>query len=126
MSSSLYLEYLKSRYDIPDGWAIYKWKGVGRPSRYELTGIVPRLYTRGPRKGMPNYGGGDKTTKATYTVILTEYDAWCEQWERDNQSCMACLGIGLVVASRHIVGVTEYCVGADCPRCAGTGVAPHE
>lgn len=99
-----------------EGWEPYAWERVGEDVM--LTGGIPRLLTRGPRKGQRTWDG-----KGT-SVVVTRGEESAEEarYVAETGNCGKCQGDGKVFASWSIADGTKY---RECKPCTGTGkVAP--
>jgi hypothetical protein len=79
--------YARSVYGFPPDWSAWLYQSI-RPdddwSRngnlddlFQVTGAVCPLYTRGPKKGKPNYKKLDPATKKTVTFTKRAFIEWC-------------------------------------------------
>lgn len=79
--------YVRSVNNLPFDWSIWLYKTI-RPdddwSRHgtlddliQVTGAVCPFYTRGPKKGTPNYKKKDPATKKTFTFTKRAFVEWC-------------------------------------------------
>lgn len=98
--------------NTPD-WRVYRVECV-EPNGFLLTGAVTPLYTRGKRKGTPNWQKRDKRTERRVAVSRAEHTAFCEAWEKDNGLCSQCHGSKTIV--RGWVKDHGYTY-VPCPRC---------
>jgi hypothetical protein len=94
-----------------EGWEPYKYERVG--DDLVLTGSVPRILTRGPRKGKRKWEG-----KGTSVVVTrAEVDAQSARYIAETGNCPECYGEGEVFSSWHKdEGVTKK----QCPDCKGS------
>lgn len=91
---------------------------------FEVSGAVYPLYTRGSKKGKPNYSKADKSTKKTVTFTPEEHNVFVERWETENNICMMCQGKGSYATS-WAIGKGAYNF-KTCERCNGTGIVNHQ
>ena len=97
-------------------WEYFAWERIGETDDLIVTGGVPRLMTRGPRKGKKTWDGArDKVV-----VTRAEIDAAHLAYESETGKCFKCTDgqawCGWSAADGH-----RY---KDCSRCNATGVAP--
>lgn len=94
------------------GWEPFQWQAAGNDSI--LTGGIPSLLTRGPRKGRKTWDG-----KGT-SVVVTRDEVIAEQmrYMAETGNCARCYGTGEVFASWHHIEGTKL---KPCTTCAGTG-----
>ena len=102
--------------NIP-GWEPYRWERVGSDSVL-ITGGVPRLITRGPRKGELTWAG---CVSQSEVVTNAERAAEYARYEQDTGGCGECMSTGRRPGSPRDVNHPKYTV---CPRCQGSTKAP--
>lgn len=97
----------------PDGFMFYAWHCLDA-SIVKMTGCVPtRNYTRGKRKGQPDYGSGP--AKVVY-VAEVEVKAEYARYEAETGHCGECMGEGHVFAGWSVDAGTKH---RTCPKCNG-------
>lgn len=101
---------------LPEGWEVFRFQRMG-PDATLLTGGVPRILTRGPRKGRKQWSGGHLTVAVTDAEVAAEH----ARYEATTGHCGDCFSTGRVW-DRWSAG--EGSSTKPCARCAGTGVAP--
>jgi len=99
------------------GWEPYRWAVVGSDT-VAVTGGIPRLLTRGPRKGQKTWDGPGQTEYVT----RAEQDAEFVRYENDTGRCGECFGSGEKLKSWHHIDGATY---MPCPRCNGSKEAPR-
>jgi len=109
------------KYQLDPDWRAFKFET--HDTYYSLTGAVcTEKYKSGKRKGKPNWSKRDKSTEATYTVSMSDYESWVKAWEKLTGLCSRCIGEGKTVnkISKQPDGtfLSEY---KDCPKCNGSG-----
>lgn len=99
-----------------EGWEPFKYEMIGKDSL--ITGGVPRILTKGPRKGRKTWDG------AGTAVVVTkdEVEAEAARYTAETGNCATCYGEGKVFASWHHIEGTTY---RECNVCTGTGKAPQ-
>lgn len=104
-------------YHKPDGWKWFSLDAHNKPDDYiEVVGCVPvGVITRGPRKGEPKWGPGEKVWMRRSEIELVK-----RQWEAGTGKCSNCCGRGQVVWSVSVTDGKKY---RECSRCDGTGAA---
>lgn len=83
-----------------------------------IKGGVPRLITRGSRKGKKTW---DKGSSQTVLVSFDDIDRERQRYEAETGRCGECYGEARVVIAAGSCG-TKY---KPCPECNGTGLAPN-
>lgn len=93
----------------------------GDPIYIEVTSIesVPN-FTRGPRKGSPNYGNAKG--KKRHAIQLDQVEQIKGTYELSTGKCVDCFGSGKVIASISCGSATYN----QCGRCRGAGQATKE
>lgn len=99
-----------------EGWEPYRWEKIARDA-IAVTGGIPRLLTRGPRKGKKTWDGKGTTEVVTYAEMEMEF----KRYEEETGKCGDCLGEGREFAGWHHIEGTKY---RPCRRCNETGKAP--
>lgn len=98
------------------GWEPYAWETIGTDG-IKVTGGIPRILTRGNRKGQKKWDGkGD-----IVIVVKYEIDAEESRYETETGKCHNCMGTGDVVAGVSVETGTRY---KPCNRCNGSGASP--
>lgn len=98
-------------------WQICVWERVGDGNDCLVKGAVPRLLTRGKRKGEPTWRG---IPMRSAVVTQMEINAELEAFEAGTGYCAHCFGSGQTFKSWNHETGTVY---QDCPQCDGTGLA---
>lgn len=105
---------------MPPGWRWTRWRRSDDDSGAGIvTGAVPqRVFTRGPRKGEPDWRGA--THEATIVITKADEMARLERWEAETGECSRC------DAGREVIGWSKESgvKTRSCVRCRGTGKAP--
>ena len=107
------------------GWKPYIYsraEETAPPGFMKLTGIVPGIYKKGPKKGQENWDTGDPATRKTIFVSDAQSAKFAEEWERTTGRCVVCAGDGKTIRSCSAIDGTKY---EDCKNCNGTGVSPE-
>lgn len=124
MRDTLYEVHVREKYGLPAAWKAYRFEilphSQSAKAWIQLTGIVAPAKTRGARKGDPNWGKGDPSTRQVLTIAVVEHDEWLRGWENKTGKCHSCQGEGKELASCGIHGTTYR----TCYRCGGTGWKP--
>lgn len=97
------------------GWEPYEFECIGSDA-VALTGGVPRLLKRGPRKGKQTWDGKGTTEVVTQSELKTEQD----RYESQTGKCGKCMGSGKLYAGWNSVDGTKY---RTCNPCGGSGTA---
>lgn len=113
----------RERAGMPDDWRAFRYSWMppgGKPLYLEVVGAVAPIYTRGDRKGTPNFKRRDVSTERTVYLTPAEMDAWEKRWEHQTGACRHCAGSGerLVSWSRDSGTKTR-----PCEDCGGSGIA---
>jgi len=111
-------EVARRKVNGPDGWEICVWKRIGDGRDFVVEGGVPRILTRGPRKGRKRWDGPRLKT----VVTGAEIDAEHARYEAETGNCGDCGGKGEVFASWS---VTDGTMMRPCQRCNATGKTPN-
>ena len=103
-----------------DGWQWFAVEVIGRPTGKGeadrlVEGGVPTIVSRGKNKGQRRW---DRKTATRVVVTGDEIRAECERYEREEQKCERCYGLGQVLASWSATGGWT---SRSCGKCAGTG-----
>jgi len=106
---------------MPDEWRAYRWEAKSADVLVVTGCIVTATYTRGPRKGRPNFDKRDKATDLPVVITRTEHAAFCQAWEAETGRCHACQGNGTECYGWSKAAGSRY---RDCKRCNATGNAP--
>lgn len=110
---SFYEMVARKKLDAPPDWQACNFKVIGVDTLLE--GAVPKIRTRGPRKGQPTWRG----MKLQQVVVTqAELDAERKLYEKTTGNCSECTGSGEVVWSVSSTEGTKY---RPCPKCAATG-----
>lgn len=96
-----------------EGWSPFKYQLIGDDS--VITGGIPRIITRGPRKGRKTWDGEGTSV----VVTRAEVEAEAQRFASETGKCSRCYGKGEVFHSWHHKEGTTY---RQCSSCAGTGV----
>jgi hypothetical protein len=114
MSATLLEAHAREKLGEHETWRVFRWHSEW--AVYTLTGKRVRCFTRGPRKGAPNW----KTPGESRSVHITraEHDDWCKRWSQRTGLCARCSGTGNVLRRWSRQTGTEY---RPCPDCNGTG-----
>lgn len=100
-----------------NGWKTYKWQAAGRDN--VLTGRKPGgLFTRGPRKGKPNYRHKDSGPISVIVVSEAELFETAKRYEDEIGKCWNCKGHGEGFAGWS---AKEGVRLKPCKRCSATG-----
>lgn len=105
--------------DIP-GWEPWFYERVG--GGLIIKGGIPRLISKGPRKGKKTWD-----PKESQTVVVTpeEVEREYQRYEAETGKCGECFGDGKVVASAGVSGTTyrecKVCGGSGKAKCVGPG-----
>lgn len=84
----------------------------------KLTGAVAPLFTRGPRKGEPNFKKSDPATRREVFLPVEEHKAWVEEWEKKTGLCSHCQGKGQRPAGWSAETGSWF---KSCGACGGSG-----
>lgn len=112
-------EVARRKVNGPEGWEICGWERLGDGRDFVVEGGVPRLLTRGPRKGHKRWDGPRLKT----VVTGAEIDAEHARYEADTGNCGDCGGTGEVLAGWSAKDGTKL---EPCPRCGATGKTPND
>jgi len=115
-------QHAKELLGMPSDWEIYSWEQIGNHPNYwglKVSGGVPRILTRGPRKGKKSWRSC--AFDAAVTIRHEAHNAWLAAWEGDTGHCCDCEGTGQRVASWSRETGHEY---KPCKRCDASGIAP--
>jgi hypothetical protein len=98
----------------------WMWCNLQRigPDATKVEGGVPKLLTRGKRKGLPAWKG---IPLDVCIVTDAEFKAEKETYETTTGNCYACCGTKQVLASWSSTEGTAY---DPCRRCNATGLKP--
>jgi hypothetical protein len=97
-----------------EGWEPYKYERVGDDSL--ITGGIPRVLTRGPRKGRKTWDG-----KGTSVVVTSaEVAAQAASYAAETGNCDRCFGEKIVFARWSKAEGKKY---RPCTKCSETGRA---
>lgn len=111
-------EVARRKVNGPVGWEIFRWERIGSGMDFVVEGGVPRLLTRGPRKGQKTWDGDRSKT----VVAETEIAAELERYETKTGNCGDCGGTGAVFAGWSEKEGTRT---RPCRRCGATGKSPN-
>ena len=105
----------RSKLSVEKDFEFYLFERVGDGNDMILTGSVPRLISKGKRKGEKTW---DK--KNDKTVVVTEEEAGQQflEYEKKTGKCGRCFGKGEVFKSWNHKKGTAY---MPCRKCNGTG-----
>ena len=87
----------REKLKMPAEWEVFLRECLpedGPTQVFKLEGSIPGIRTRGPRKGQPDYRGGQKL--ATAYITVAEDRAWCKAWHIANNACEKCHGEGVM------------------------------
>lgn len=104
-----------------EGWVAYSCEVKDSPygKYFEVCGAVCPLYTKGNKKGRPNYSKADKSTQKSIAFTPKEHDEFVSKWETENSKCMMCDGKGEFARAWSVEkGAYNY---KSCDRCNGIG-----
>lgn len=116
-----YEQIAREMLGMPPEWQVMRWEAKGKHPNYYgvlVTGAIPGVLTRGPRKGKPNWR--KRTMEASVTIMDAVEKAWIAAWERDTGHCHECFGSGLRFSSWSASEGHTY---VPCKRCNATGLA---
>lgn len=123
----LYQVYAREKYGLSADWKAYFFEAFPKSARGEcthvnLTGeVCTVMYSKGKKKGTPNWDKADHGTKTTVSIILPDYNEWLPEWESKNGKCSDCMGTGQYCTGwNHLTG-NQY---QPCKRCQATGKDP--
>jgi len=98
MRPDLYQLFAESK-GVPPGWKWHGWSTATDdvPDGFlRLKGCVPSgVYTRGPRKGRPNFSKPVPGSERVLFINLDELEAFTAEWERTTGLCRHCGDTGL-------------------------------
>ena len=97
-----------------EGWEPWYYERLG--GGVVIKGGIPRLITRGPRKGEKTW---DTQNSQTVVVSSEDIDREFHRFEAETGKCGECMGEGKTVASAGVSGTTYR----ECKVCKGTGNA---
>lgn len=100
----------------PEGFEVFKWEAIGSDA-VSLTGGIPRIITRGPRKGKKTW---NKCIVTTEIVTKSEADAEQDKYEKETGRCGECMGEGKLLSGWSRDSGYTY---RECSRCKGSGKA---
>lgn len=101
----------------PEGWEICIWERIGEGRDMVVSGGVPRLLTRGRRKGQMTWDNPLQKAVVTAAEIAAEHS----RYEAETGNCGDCYGTAEVFARWSAINGTET---KPCQRCGSTGKAP--
>lgn len=107
----------REKLGMPIEWECYKWEKIGTTDDVLVTGGLPRLITRGPRKGRKTWDGAG----AKVVVTQGEIEAAKLAYEAETNRCHRCGGDGQEWCGWSAAEGNRY---KPCTRCNATGVAP--
>lgn len=107
----------RRKLNAPPEWKWCRLEWI-EPDAMLVTGGVPRIYVRGPRKGQPKWGG---VTREQCVVTEAERRAEWASYEASTGLCYNCCGEARTLYRWSKDSGTEY---RECRRCTGTGKAP--
>jgi hypothetical protein len=118
MTRQAHIDTVAIRKAAIEGWEPYRYQAIGSDGSL-ITGGIPRILTRGPRKGKKTWDG-----KGTQVVVTkAEIDAEKVRYTVETGNCPECYGTGEIFASWHHERGTTY---KPCPHCNATGSASKE
>jgi hypothetical protein len=95
-------EHAREVLGLPPEWRFLELEvlGHGTPRVYlRIKGaVVPKVITKGPRKGKPNYKFREREAEIIFSV--EEQDAWEAAWEKRTGLCRRCGDEGLLTPPR--------------------------
>lgn len=98
-----------------EGWEPFRYQAAGEDS--VITGGVPRLLLRGPRKNKRTWDG---CKESSVVVTRAEIDAEAARYTTETGNCAHCYGDGKVFQSWDHIDGTTY---RECKTCKGSGRA---
>lgn len=119
MNLKIIEERLRREHSLPEAFYFYRyaWQpAYGEPIYCEFEGAECPVFTRGPKKGKPNYR--KKVNVRMFAVTVAQAGDWEDEWEAETGKCSNCLGEGRVVSKWSKAGGTEWRV---CKLCNGRG-----
>lgn len=114
MSGELLEAHAREMLGEDETWRVFRWQNEW--SIYTLTGKRVRLFSRGPRKGKPDW----KTPGDNRSVHITHaaHDAWLKRWQERTGGCVRCEGSGRTFKSWcRETGIETN----TCNVCGGSG-----
>lgn len=117
MRGDLLEEHAREKLGEDATWRAFRWQSEW--AVYTLTGKRVRYFTRGPRKGSPDW----KTPGESRSVHIThaEHDEWCRRWQERTGGCIRCEGSGRTFKRWDRATGTET---NTCNVCGGSGRKP--
>lgn len=97
-----------------DGWEPFAWEVIGTDGML-ITGGIPRLLTRGPRKGKKTWA---RSASSKVVVTRVEVDAEEARYVAETGNCGKCYGIGRVMVGWSATEGEKY---SACKACDGKG-----
>ena len=120
--ATLLEEHAREKAGMSENWRVYRFECFPKNGEkilyFELTGAVVPFYTRGEKKGKPNWSREDITTKHVVVLPVDEHDEWTRKWEQKTGKCANCQGSGKELEGCGIHGTTYRC----CRKCHGEGL----
>lgn len=123
--SGMLMAHARERYRLPDEWQWYRLERLGAHPDYIgtlITGAVcAAVFTRGARKGTPNWSRRDRTTEASIPILDADHKEWLLAWEVKTGQCHRCEGAGEEWGGWN---KEKGNWSVPCRRCDATGKAP--
>ena len=110
-------EVARRKVGAPSEWEVFAWEMIGDTNDFVVTGGIPRLLTRGPRKGQKTWDGPSQKAVVTQSELHAEH----ARYELATGKCGDCFGSGEVFAGWSVSEGTRM---KSCRRCGGSGNQP--
>lgn len=118
MTRQSHIDTVAIRKSGVEGWEPFRYEFI-EPDSTLVTGGIPRILTRGPRKGKKTWDG-----KGTRTVVTrAEIEAEKQLYASVTGHCPECYGEGQISVGWSAAEGTKY---KPCSHCDATGKAPRE
>jgi hypothetical protein len=117
-------EIARQRLGQPPEWRVCVWERVGRMNHYDgcvVAGGVPRILTRGKRKGQQSWSHLKRRDLLKVAVSPEDEARAHADYEAATGACHECGGSGAEWAGWSSDAGNRYRI---CSRCLGTGNAP--